>query len=98
MYGHTYTKFYALVVLALVLGFIGMEVVSTDVDLGSGISGFVAYEAEDGLIESSDIAGNWAFLFIGVAAGAVLMATITHIYHSEKRNAQIKLPRGRNKY
>ena len=85
MFAQTYTKFYVLVILALVLGFIGMEVITSDTAFSGSLTAYATLDATDGMIEE-EIAGNWIFLFIGIFVGGAIMASVAYIYATEKKH------------
>jgi|GEM_PF-2124861 len=89
MYPETYTRFYIFMALALVLGFIGMEVATTGVSLEqasvSGMATSTIKDAGPSLTGAGTPGSNLIFLMIGVVAGAVLVGTAVYIYQVERR-------------
>ena len=89
MHPETYTRFYILVVVALVLGFIGMEVATTGVALReqdlTGRATQTIADAGPSLTGSGTPGSNLLFLLIGVVAGAAIVGTAVYIYHVERK-------------
>jgi hypothetical protein len=88
MFPESYTKFYALMAVALVLGFIGMEVVTSGVPWQSALSGMATHtvsNAGPGLTTGGTPGSNLLFLGIGVLAGAVIVGSAIYIYTVEKK-------------
>ncbi len=88
MHLETYTRFYTFMAVALVLGFIGMEIVTTGVSLDAGVSGMATRtfaDAGPSLTGTGTPGSNLVFLLIGVVAGAVIVGTAVYIYSVEKK-------------
>jgi nitrogen fixation-related uncharacterized protein len=87
MHPETYTRFYTLMAIALVLGFIGMEVATTGTNFANSISGMATHSVD----QASSATGNGSpgsnllFLLVGMVAGAVIVGTIVFIYHVERK-------------
>jgi len=85
MFAETYTKFYVFVVLALVVGFLGMEVATSGITWGEGPTGMVSAADAHSLTSTASPGANLLFLFIGVVAGAIIVGTAVYIYNIEKK-------------
>ncbi len=89
MHPETYTRFYALVVVALVLGFVGMELGTSGVALGqqdlTGRATQTIADAGPSLTGNATPGSNMVFLLIGVFAGAVIVGTAVYIYQVERK-------------
>ncbi len=88
MFAESYTKFYVFIILALVLGFIGMEVATTGIELQDDqLSGRVTETIDDtdAAIGADIPNAPLIFLLIGGLAGAIIVGTVVYIYHYEKK-------------
>lgn len=89
MHPETYTRFYTFVVIALFVGFVGMEVATTGVVLHEGdLTGYATHTVTDagqGLTGYATPGTNLVFLAIGLLAGAVLVGTAVYIYSIEQK-------------
>lgn len=85
MFSETYTKFYLFMVVAMVVGFVGMEFITTEAQMG-GFSGMVTHDVSTESLTGNGTPGsNILFLLIGVLAGAVIVGTAVFIYSVEKK-------------
>lgn len=87
MHPETYTRFYVLVAVALLLGFIGMEVATTGIAFNDGVSGMATrtIEGVESVTGNGTPGSNMIFLLIGVVAGAVIVGTAIFIYSVERK-------------
>ncbi len=88
MHPETYTRFFAFIVIALAVGFFGMEIATTGTALGQGVSGMATYTVQDAgpsFTGAATPSSNLLFLFIGILAGAVIVGTAVYIYSIERK-------------
>jgi hypothetical protein len=82
MHPETYTRFYTLMAIALVLGFIGMEVATTGTNFANSISGMATHSVD----QASSATGNGSpgsnLLFSG---RHWLAHIVVFIYHVERK-------------
>ncbi len=85
MFADTYTKFYIFMVVALLMGFVSMEIATTGVNLGdlSGMATNTIAGAHPALGAGTP-GSNMIFLLIGILAGAALVGTVVYVYKVEK--------------
>ena len=80
MFSDTYAKFYTLMALALIVGFLGMEVSLGD----ASVSGLVIGTVDDA--GSGVASDNLPTLLLGLGAGALLVAGAVYLYVMERRD------------
>ena len=77
MYKSTYKKFGVLLALSFAMGFLGMQFITSE----PTVTGMVVVEEPAPITEL--VPGNMVFLFLGIAAGAAIVASIVYAYHHD---------------
>lgn len=89
MHPETYTRFYVLIIIALVLGFVGMEIGTSGVALTqqdlTGRATQTIADAGPSLTGNATPGSNLIFLLVGIFAGAVIVGTVVYIYQVERK-------------
>ncbi len=86
MFTETYTKFYILIIVALLFSFAAMEVATTGI--GEGMLSGMATQTIDGVhpaLGAGTPGSNMIFLLIGILTGAVIVGTAVYIYSVERK-------------
>jgi len=86
MFTETYTKFYALIIVALLFSFVAMEIATTG--LGEGELSGMATRTIAGVqpaLGAGTPGSNMIFLLIGVLTGAVIVGTAVYLFSVEKK-------------
>ena len=86
MFKESYTKFYAFMIAALILGFVGMEVATVGIG-GGELSGMATHTVEgaESALGASTPGSNMLFLLIGIVVGAIIVGTAVYIYSYERK-------------
>ncbi len=86
MFAETYTKFYLFMAVALLVGFVSMEVATSGLAPGrlSGMATASVADAAPALDQAAPGSGL-LYLLIGVLVGAAVVATVLYVYKVETR-------------
>lgn len=84
MHPHSYTKFYALIVFALAVGFIAMEVSTGGLTPSGSLVSGMAVNDVDGVLAGSGFS-DIVLLIVGFVVGAICAGVLIHLYHAESK-------------